>query len=361
VGGGAARLMTPASLTRAAGSALRLLAARAGVATPPLLSVDLHLTQRCNLRCTYCSSPLNRTPELDTATWCRLLDEIAALGAQRITLLGGEPLLRADLGEIIAHARRCGLRVGVTSNSLLVPRRIAVLRGISHLTLSLDAPGPANDAVRGEGVFAAVVAAIGAARAAGIAVKLNAVLSAVTAPHLDELLAFVERHDLPLTINVVRSGAPDLWHDAATIKDDDDAIRALLLRLAELARRNPRILFSPATYRYGAIWRDYDRDRVMHGEWPAADARVREAPRCQRGRSALTIDADGNVYPCVITNGRICGGNAARDGLAASWRALHDHACIACYAPCTVEQNALLNLHPPTLWHFARRQLGRYA
>lgn len=353
--------MTPASFTRAARSGLRLLAARAGVATPPLLSVDLHVTQRCNLRCTYCSSPLQRTAELDTATWMRLLDEIAALGTQRITLLGGEPLLRADLGALIAHARQRGLRVGVTSNGVLVPRRIDALRGISHLTLSLDAPGAANDAVRGAGVFAAVIAAIGAARDAGIAVKLNAVLSAVTAPHLDELLAFVEQHDLPLTVNVVRSGAPDLWNDAATIKDDDDAIRALLLRLAALAQENSRLLFSPATYRYAAGWREYARDRVTRGEWPAADPRLRAASPCQRGRSALTIDADGRVYPCVMTNGRICGGNAAQEGLAACWRALHQHACVACYAPCTVEQNALLSLHPPTVYHFARRQLGRYA
>jgi MoaA/NifB/PqqE/SkfB family radical SAM enzyme len=353
--------MTPATLTRAAGSALRLLASRVGVSSPPLLSVDLHLTNRCNLRCTYCSSPLNRTDELDTSTWIRLLDEIAALGTQRITILGGEPLLRADLDKLVAHGLRRGLRVGITSNGLLVPHRIDALRGISHLTLSLDAPGPANDAVRGEGVFAAVVAAIGAARGAGIPVKLNAVLSAVTAPHLDELLAFVDQHDLPLTINVVRSGAPDLWHDAATIKDDDDAIRTLLIRLAELARRNPRLLFSPATYRYGASWGDYSRDRVTRGEWPGADPRLRDAPRCQRGRSALSINADGRVFPCILTYGRICGGNAARDGLAACWRALHDHACVACYAPCTVEQNALLNLHPPTLFHFARRQLGRYA
>jgi MoaA/NifB/PqqE/SkfB family radical SAM enzyme len=354
-------MMSLAGAARAARSGARLLAAHAGMAEPPLLSVDIHLTQRCNLRCTYCSAPLQRTGELDTATWIRLIDEIADLGAQRINILGGEPLLRADLGDVIAQARQRGLAVGLTSNGLLVPRRLDALRGLGHLTLSLDAPGPANDAVRGDGVFAAVEAALAAARGAGIPVKLNAVLSAVTAPHLDELLAFVERHDVSLTLNVVRTGAPDLWHDAASIKDDDDAIRALLLRIAALARRDPRLLFSPATYRYAAQWQDYGRDRVERGEWPDADPRLRNAPRCQRGRSALTINADGNVYPCIITFGRICGGNAARDGLAACWRALHDHACVACYAPCLVEQNAVLSLRPSTVWHFARRHLGRYA
>ncbi|MDX2169297.1 MAG: radical SAM protein [Deltaproteobacteria bacterium] len=353
--------MSLTDVTRSARNGLRLLTARAGLSQPPLISADIHLTQRCNLRCTYCSAPLQHVGELDTATWLRLIDEIAELGAQRLNILGGEPLLRADLGEVIAHARQRQLAVGLTSNGLLVPRRLDALRGLGHLTLSLDAPGPANDAVRGAGVFAAVEAALAAARGAGIPVKLNAVLSAVTAPHLDELLAFVARHDLSLTLNVVRSGAPDLWNDAASIKDDDGAIGALLTRLAELARHDPHLLFSPATYRYAAAWRDYDRDRVERGEWADDDPRLRDAPRCQRGRSALTINADGNVYPCVITFGRICGGNAARDGLAACWRALHDHPCLACYAPCLVEQNTLLNLHPPSVFHFARRHLGRFA
>jgi hypothetical protein len=42
-------------------------------------------------------------------------------------------------------------------------------------------------------------------------------MSARTAPHLDALLSFCEAHDLHVTVNVMRSGAPDLWHQAATL------------------------------------------------------------------------------------------------------------------------------------------------
>jgi MoaA/NifB/PqqE/SkfB family radical SAM enzyme len=232
---------------------------------------------------------------------------------------------------------------------------------LSHLVLSLDAPGAANDAVRGAGVFAAVRAAIAAARTIGLPVKLNAVLTAASAPHLDALLAFCERVDLPLTVNVVRSEAADLWHDAATVRPDDATVAALLERLAAAARRNRLLLFSPATYRYAARWGDYGRDRAERGEWPAADARLRTAPRCHHGRNIIAIDADGEVHPCVLTVGRIRGGNAAREGVAAAWRRLHDHRCLTCFTPCTVEQNSILSLRPGPLLHFARRHLGRFA
>jgi MoaA/NifB/PqqE/SkfB family radical SAM enzyme len=328
---------------------------------PALVGASLYLTQRCNLRCTYCSAPLRGTGELTTEQWRVIISELADLGCRRLTILGGEPLLRADLAELIAHARSHGLSVVLTSNGLLVPRRIAALRQLDTLILSLDAPGPANDAVRGNGVFAAVEAAIAAARAAGLRVKLNAVMSALTAPHLDELLAFAEHHDLYLTINVVRTGAPDLWNDAATIKDDDFAIERLLERLAVLARTNRRLLFSPQAYRYAARWGDYGRDRFEAHELDARDRRRRNGPRCQAGRAYLAIDADGTVYPCTLTMHRLPGGNAATDGVAAAWRALHGHPCVACYTPCLVEQNYLYSLHPSALLHFARRHLLRFA
>ncbi|HXC50013.1 MAG TPA: radical SAM protein [Candidatus Limnocylindrales bacterium] len=352
--------MTVAKAPRAALAAMQVIGARLR-GRPALVGANLFVTQRCNLRCIYCSSPLRRTPELTTAQWTGIIGELAGLGCRRLTFLGGEPLLRADLAELIASARSHGMSTVVTSNGLLVPHRIDSLREVDTLVLSLDAPGPANDDVRGKGVFAAVESAIEAARVHHLPVKLNAVLSAVTAPHLDELLAFTERHDLCLTINIMRSGAPDLWNDAAKVKDDDEAIGRLCGRLAEVARTNPRLLFSPQTYRYAASWGDYGRDRLEADQIPPEDPRRRDGPTCHAGRAYISIDADGAVFPCTMTFQRIVGGNAATGGVAAAWRALHDHPCVACYSPCMVEQNFLHSLHPPVLAHFARRHFLRFA
>jgi MoaA/NifB/PqqE/SkfB family radical SAM enzyme len=329
--------------------------------TPVLVKASLYPTSRCNLRCTYCSSPYRRTNELTTAQWRTVLDELAALGCGRVIFLGGEPLLRTDLPDLLAHAHHLGMSCALTSNGLLVPRLIERLRVLDTLVLSLDAPGPANDAVRGRGVFAAVQAAIAAAKQHSVPVKLNAVMSAVTAPFLDDLLEFTAANDLHLTINVMRSGEPDLWHEAATIKDEDAAIERLLHRLTELARRNRRVLFAPATYRYSAAWGEYGRDRIEAGDVPPDDPRVRNAPQCHAGRYYMAIDSDGTTYPCNITFDRLRGGNVVTDGVAAAWRALHDHPCVACFAPCLVETNSLFALRPQVLANFAQRHVARFA
>jgi MoaA/NifB/PqqE/SkfB family radical SAM enzyme len=328
---------------------------------PLLVIASLYPTHRCNLRCTYCSSPFLKTPELATDAWISIVDQLADLGCRRVAILGGEPLLRADAPEIIEHVRVRGMACVLTSNGLLVSKHIDRLRLLDTLVLSLDAPGPANDTVRGAGVFAAVREAIVAARNADVRVKINAVLSVKTAPLLDELLAFVAQHDVHVTVNVMRSGAPDLWHDAASIKADDQEIRRTLNRLAALTRTNPRILFSENTYRYAAGWGDYARDRLEADEAAADDPRIRRGPRCQAGRYYLTINPDGSVYPCSLTVGRICGGNVVRDGVAAAWRQLHGHPCVACYAPCQVEQNYLFSLQPRVVWRFVARHLNRFA
>jgi MoaA/NifB/PqqE/SkfB family radical SAM enzyme len=298
--------------------------------------------------------------ELPTGEWQDIVDQLAEAGCRRVGILGGEPLLRGDIALIIGRARRRGMSCVLTSNGLLVPERAAELGELSTLVLSLDAAGPANDEARGRGVFEAVTRGVEAARRNGIPVKINAVLSARTSPELEGLLEFVARRGLHVTLNVMRSGTPELWRDAAGIRDSDENIRRLFLRLAGLTRGNPRILFSAATYRFASRWGDYSRDRYERGDMPSRDPLFRGAPQCRAGRDYLTILSDGSVTPCMDTIGQIRGGNVLSHGLLPAWRSLHDHGCLLCWSPCLVELNYLLNLRPGVVRNFIARHWRRY-
>jgi MoaA/NifB/PqqE/SkfB family radical SAM enzyme len=283
------------------------------------------------------------------------------MGCRRVNIQGGEPLLRPDLPELIEHIRKMGMSCVLASNGLLVSQQIQKLGQVSTLVLSLDAAGPANDAVRGAGVFAAVKEAVAAARSSHIPVKVNAVLSARTVAGLDGLLAFAQAQDFFLTVNIMRSGSPDLWKDAARIKDDDQEIRRTLDRLAGLSRKNFRILFAEGVYRYAARWPDYSRDRLTADELTAAEKARLNAPRCQAGRFYVSVTPDGSAWPCVATIGKVSGGNVVGDGLAACWKRLAGHSCLACYSPCLVELNYLFSLKPRVLMAFLTRHLARFA
>src|SRR5208282_3082263 len=96
---------------------------------PHLLLAEL--TYRCPLHCPYCSNPTRYPPgdELTTTEWQRVIDEAAALGVLQAGFSGGEPLVRRDLAELIAHARTAGLYTNlITSGVGLDAQRAQELR-----------------------------------------------------------------------------------------------------------------------------------------------------------------------------------------------------------------------------------------
>jgi pyrroloquinoline quinone biosynthesis protein E len=106
-------------------------------------TLTAELTYRCPLHCAYCSNPIsydNRTA-LDTDGWCRLFAEGEAMGVMQVNLTGGEPLLRTDLEQLIAHAHALGLYTNlITSGVPLSRRRLTQLRasGLDAIQLSLQ-------------------------------------------------------------------------------------------------------------------------------------------------------------------------------------------------------------------------------
>jgi SynChlorMet cassette radical SAM/SPASM protein ScmF len=93
----------------------------------------------------------NRTMELSTAEIRGVLDQAQPLGLQSIKITGGEPFLRDDIPEIVAHADRLGLRITIESNAMLVDeataRALGKMQGLRHVAVSLDGATPESHAI----------------------------------------------------------------------------------------------------------------------------------------------------------------------------------------------------------------------
>jgi MoaA/NifB/PqqE/SkfB family radical SAM enzyme len=92
-------------------------------------------------------------PPLSTAFWCHVVDDLAQLGTQKIHLTGGEPTLKPDLEDLIAHITTRRIRVTMTSNATLItPKRARSLTqaGLQRINISLDSPDPSiHNQIRG--------------------------------------------------------------------------------------------------------------------------------------------------------------------------------------------------------------------
>ena len=168
------------------------------MSTPePPLAILAELTHRCPLRCPYCSNPLAleaRSGELDTATWCRVFDEAAAMGVLQVHFSGGEPTARADLDELIAHATRAGLYGNLITSALaLNESRVAALDacGLQHVQISFQgARAESADEVAGyHGAHARKLAAARLVSEAGLALTVNAVMHRHNLDQLEDLIA----------------------------------------------------------------------------------------------------------------------------------------------------------------------------
>jgi cyclic pyranopterin phosphate synthase len=170
----------------------------------PLGSLRVSVTDRCDLRCRYCMpEPDYRwLPRADILTFeeiVRLVDVFTGLGASRIRLTGGEPLLRRGLdGLIESLAGRPGVRdLAMTTNGVRLGSAAARLRsaGLHRLTVSFDTLRPGRfHRLTGVDAHAAVLRGIDAAAEAGFRrLKLNAlVMRGINDDELPDLVEFAK-------------------------------------------------------------------------------------------------------------------------------------------------------------------------
>jgi cyclic pyranopterin phosphate synthase len=117
----------------------------------PLGSLRLSVTDRCNMRCQYCMPEENyvwlpRQSILTFEEMTRLARIFAGLGATKVRITGGEPLLRHDLHRLVSQLRGVsGIQdLALTTNGLLLARQAAELKkaGLDRVTVSLDTLQP---------------------------------------------------------------------------------------------------------------------------------------------------------------------------------------------------------------------------
>jgi radical SAM protein with 4Fe4S-binding SPASM domain len=146
---------------------------------PRVLSAPVFMwwdvTARCNLRCKQCYSDSGKRSldELSTAEALDLVNELAEAGVFWLYLLGGEPLLREDLFEILQACSEHGIELMISTNGWYVSEEIAerlVSVGVHHVRVSLDgATARTHDRIRGVvGSFDRAIKAVGFLRSAGI-------------------------------------------------------------------------------------------------------------------------------------------------------------------------------------------------
>jgi radical SAM protein with 4Fe4S-binding SPASM domain len=147
--------------------------------------VVYNCTSRCNLRCLHCYSASQfggDNGELTTSEAKKLLSQLAEVNCAVVLFSGGEPLLRGDLFELLAEAKKLGLRSVLSTNGTLIDSAAAgriAEAGVKYVGISIDGQEQFHDKFRNvKGCFKSAIAGIGNCKKAGIRTGLRFTVTA---------------------------------------------------------------------------------------------------------------------------------------------------------------------------------------
>ncbi|WP_235930159.1 GTP 3',8-cyclase MoaA [Craterilacuibacter sinensis] len=284
------------------------------------------VTDRCDLRCTYCL-PKGFKGFEEPAHWlsheemARLIGLFVGLGVSKVRLTGGEPLLRRNLTDLAARITALpGLRdLSLSTNATQLARHAHALKeaGVKRLNVSLDTLDAARFAeITGRDCLPQVLEGLLAARAAGFApVKLNAVVQAgVNEADISRLLVFALEHSFVLrlieTMPIGDTGRQAAYIDVTTLGE----------RIAQQYRLIPQVLgqgSGPARY-----WTSADGGMSFGVITPMSR---HFCAACNRVR----LGVDGTLYLCLGQNDSVALGSLLREGASDDELLAAIHAAIA--------------------------------
>jgi pyrroloquinoline quinone biosynthesis protein E len=275
------------------------------------LSLLAELTYRCNLQCPYCYNPLDLSgyePELDRASWVRVVDEAADLGVLHIHFSGGEPTLRADdLCALVTHAHRRGLYANLITQGTFLDERLVkrlVDAGLDHVQLSVQAADAGvADTIAGSSAYERKLAALTLLMHVDVAVTLNCVLHRHNVDRAGDVIELAESFGIR-RVELAHSQ----WYGWAFLNR-----RALMPTRSQVERASQ------------VVARAQERLRGrMEIVYVLADYFELYPKACMNGwgRNFITVAPDGRVLPCPAAAAikTLQFDNCRGRGLAEIWR-----------------------------------------
>jgi mycofactocin radical SAM maturase len=265
------------------------------------------LTYACNLACVHClSSSGRRDPrELSAAEARAVVDELAAMQVFYVNIGGGEPMLRPDFFDLVTYAvdHKVGVKFS-TNGTRLTPQAARRLAGMDYVDVQISIDGAVastNDALRGDGSFAAARAAMENLADAGFGqFKISVVVTRENVSQLDTFEAMAQHYGAQLRLTRLRPSGRgvDVW----------DSLHPTAAQQRELYHwlvERPQVLTGDSFFHLSALGEPLDGLNL-----------------CGAGRVVCLIDPVGDVYACpfVIDKEFLAGNVRDPGGFAQVWR-----------------------------------------
>ena len=297
--------------------------------------VSFSLTNRCNFRCVYCDIPLQKRDEMSTREWMQVTDDFVAGGSRRFSLIGGEPMLRKDLGRIVRHIKGHDVHLAMNTNGWFITERFDEIKGIDAFCITLDGPRDLHDQQRHKGSYDRAVEAIEALLAAGKVVVTMTVVRTDGHSNFEHVLDLAEHYGFKSFFQIEHHRSADV--DAPVgVGLTDDNIRELSKYLIQLKKAGRPVANSVSVSK--AL---FDDGRYIGG--PCFE--------CHAGKYSAYVFSDGTVAPCLFTQRQQVQENGRLHGFLQAFEEMAPPVGKGCACVPSHELNQVLDFRVPALWN----------
>ena len=168
------------------------------------LTIDWHITQRCNQTCKHCYAAGEQFQgETGTQETVKIIDKILSLKNDfniKVTLTGGEPLLRADVFEIASSLSENNVPISLTTNGMLVQKNIdkIINSGIMQIQVSIDGMRSVHNYLRGSNTFDSAIHALRLLKKEHLLPSVMTTVNGYNFKQVPEIIALVRGTNIPL-------------------------------------------------------------------------------------------------------------------------------------------------------------------
>ncbi len=273
-------------------------------------SAVLEITNRCNLRCPHCASNSGRPRqyEMSVPELFEVIEDLKELGCERLTMLGGEPLLHPQWFEIGKHVNDCGIVLQIITNSLAM--NDAVLRKFRELApevIGISIDGATREtymATRGVDKFEFCLKNLWRIRDSGIPAAAITTFSRQNLYDFDRFVELFADRGIIWQIQMANSTGSRFDEEMKlTARDFEFFVDRAIKVKKEFAKRLPLQL----TDDFGYF--PYERWVPEFDLWEG----------CPAGRRVIGIRSNGDVLPCLSLGDGFIAGNLLRQTLREVW------------------------------------------
>ena len=267
-----------------------------------------NITSQCNLKCRHCyieATEAAKDNEMTTAEGMAFIDDLAEMKVPVLMFSGGEPLVRPDLFELAAYAVEKGLRIVLSTNGTLIDDFTAQLikeAGFQYVGVSIDGCEETHDMFRGEkGAFAAAIAGIRAAKAAGNRTGVRFTLNSLNKRDLPAVLDLIEQEKIDrfCMYHLVYAGrGGDMKNLDVTLYEKREVAQLLIDKALDFDRRGVELeILTTDNHADGLYLLDYIA-KANPARLPEVRQLLELHGGCSAGDRMADVDYLGNVHPC---------------------------------------------------------------